>query len=125
MTSPAVVVGFLHEALGWIGIMLDIAGLVVCIFYLRLSTSMFLPVLAFAGFAGAAIASKVFTFAMQLNVLSPEVFSQLSVVLHVVNIAAAAALVVGLYAVLRDVRERFHFLREVREYPGERGASVP
>jgi hypothetical protein len=113
--APFGFIEFLHEALGWAGIGLEIAGLVVCIRYLRLSSAMLLLVLAFAGYAGASVATRLITYASRSQQLGGEFLSGLFAVTHLVNVVATAALVVGLYAVFRDVRERFHFMREAHE----------
>ncbi|MGQ0635429.1 MAG: hypothetical protein ACT4QC_12515 [Planctomycetaceae bacterium] len=113
--GPVGFIEFLHEAFAWLAIGLEIAGLIVCIRYLRLSSAMFLLVLAFAGFAGASVASRVLTYALRMQGLPDELIPGLFAVTHLVNVAATAALVVGLYAVFRDLRERFHFVREVHE----------
>lgn len=115
----------IFESLGWIIVVLDIAGLVICIRYLRLSTAMPLLVLAFAGFSGAGFVSHLLYIAISLSILPESLQNMISLVSYGIHTAGMAVLVVGLWLVFRDVRERFQFLREVHETTRDRtSASV-
>lgn len=117
--------GLIFESLGWISILLDFAGLVICIRYLRLSTAMPLLVLAFAGFSGAGFISRFLYYAISLSILPESMQMSIAVVTNLIHVAGMAALVVGLWLVFRDVRERFQFLREVHESTLERASGDP
>jgi hypothetical protein len=110
-------IGLIYELLGWSSIILEIAGLVICIRYLRLSTSMPLLVLAFAGLAGAGFIVR------SLGVLPQNLRTGVSIVTYMINVAGIGALVLGLLLVFRDMRERFQFLREVHETTRERTSA--
>lgn len=103
----------LQEALGWLGVVLQISGFVICLRYVRLSSAMPLLVLAFAGFVGGGIGSRLFLFAIRQQILPGEGAAAISLALTALDVAATGMLVVGLLLVFRDIRERFHFLREV------------
>ncbi|HTI49827.1 MAG TPA: hypothetical protein VL475_02710 [Planctomycetaceae bacterium] len=103
----------LQEALGWLGVILQITGFVICLRYVRLSSAMPLLVLAFAGFVGGGIGSRLFLFAIRREILPGEGAAAISLALTALDFGATAMLIVGLLLVFRDIRERFHFLREV------------
>lgn len=115
--------GLIYELLGWSSVILDIAGLVICIRYLRLSTAMPLLVLAFAGFAGAGFISRFLYYAISLGALPANLRTGVSIVTYMINVAGTGALVLGLWLVFRDMRERFQFLREVHETTRERASA--
>jgi hypothetical protein len=103
----------LQESLGWLGVILQIAGFVICLRYVRLSSAMPLVVLAFAGFVGGGIGSRLFLFAIRRQILPGDGAAAISLALTALDFGATAMLIVGLLLVFRDIRERFHFLREV------------
>jgi hypothetical protein len=103
-----------QNALGWMGVVLQLSGFVICLRYVRLSWAMPLLVLAFAGYAGVGIGSRLLLMALNRQILFSEGAARMSLALGVLNVAAGGMLTCGLLLVFRDVRERFHFLREAQ-----------
>jgi hypothetical protein len=115
----------LYTLLGSASVIMEFAGLVICIRYLRLSSSMPLLVLAFAGLAGGGIISQLLYFSFLMGVLPGELHAGVSAVALLFRIAGNGALVLGLWLVLRDIHDRFQFQQEIDETMRERGAAKP
>jgi hypothetical protein len=105
----------LHEMLGWLGLIFSLAGVVVSARYLRLSTWMYVVLGAFAAeFLGGTF-TRLMMLAMRYNAVPGELSQGLFLIGNLFYAVASAALVIGLALVFRDVRERFHFMREMDE----------
>ncbi|MSR58561.1 MAG: hypothetical protein EXS05_13050 [Planctomycetaceae bacterium] len=104
-----------QELIGWLVLALSAAGLYFCVRYVRVSSSMPWLVLAFVGLLGTGLATRIFAYASRLNLIPDELANGLYVVTALIQSAAWASLVFGLGFVLRDVRERFHLLRDAEE----------
>lgn len=105
----------IQELIACLLLILTAIGLYFSIRYVRVSPLMPWLVLAFVGFLGTGLAGRVFNFAVRNSILNDEFANGLSVVTALVQLASWGALVFGLGFVLRDVRERFHLLREAEE----------
>lgn len=112
---PYLLLNLAEGLVAWLRLGLDIFALVVCIRYVRLSASMPLLVLAFAGFAAAECGVLLFGWTVRLAVFPDDLTGGVRLVAAGVNAASAAALAFGLLFVLRDLRERLHFVRDTRE----------
>jgi hypothetical protein len=71
-----------------------------------------LLVLACAGFSGVGIGSRLFVYAVREQILPGEGAGAISLALSALSAGSSALLVCGLLLIVRDIRERFHFLRE-------------
>lgn len=121
---PAPLLTAIFNSFSWISLILDFAGLVICLRYLRLSTAMPLLIFAFAGFLGAQFATLLIVLGIQLNLL-PEEFQELvALVTNAIHVVGTGSLVLGLWLVFRDMRERFQFLREAYESTNERSSPA-
>lgn len=119
---------FFYELFGWIDVVLAICGLGICIRYARLSDRIAWLVLAFGISACTGAASRLATLGLSAGWLPREITTVVYTATGIGNIVASALLVFGLLAVLKDVRERFHFMREAyehqQEHPPARRATV-
>lgn len=126
--SPDGLIQLVQDALGWVGVILQLSGFVICLRYVRLSWGMPLLVLAFAGYAGVGIGSHLFLYAIRRQIIPDEGAETISLALSVLNVGSGGLLTCGLLMVFRDIRERFHFLRETHgltRTADRGGAAVP
>ena len=112
---PGGAITLLFHAFAWISAILEIAGLIICIRYVRLSSSMPLLVLSFAGSSATALGHRVIEYLLIADLIPQSMTGEIFAMLSAINVMSTAALVLGLLLVFRDLRERFHFLREVHE----------
>lgn len=98
--------------LSWLDLLLILAAIVVCVLYIRVSSWMILLVAAFAGMAASVAFSQLLVWMIAGGSMPAESVGTLFLLSRFVGVSSMAALVVGLAFVFRDVRERFHFIRE-------------
>lgn len=114
---------FFYELFGWIDVLLAICGLGICIRYARLSDRMAWLVLAFGISACTGAASRLATLGLSAGWLPRELTTVIFTAAGIGNIVGSALLVFGLLAVLKEVRERFHFMREAYENKQEQPSA--
>jgi hypothetical protein len=117
MNSTGLASELLFHAMGVLGILLDILGLIVCLRFIRLASAMPVLVFAFAAFSGAGFAFRAIQFIMHRQGLvgdSAMLIGLISLAANAVNLLGIVALVVGLYFAFRELRDRLHFLSEVQ-----------
>jgi len=106
---------FLYELFGWIDVALAICGLGICIRYARLSDRMPWLVLAFGVSACTGAGNRLTFLAIKGGLFPSDIATVIYTLSGLGSIVASALLVFGLLGVLKDVRERFHFMREAYE----------
>lgn len=109
------IIPLLFTLFGLVDVVIDVVALVICVRYIRLSSSMPLLVLSFTGQAVVAIAQRVVQFTGLFAGPAQDVHLTIVMLLNAISVACDGALALGLLLVFRDLRERFQFMREVHE----------
>lgn len=118
---------FIFELVGWIDVLFAFCGFVICIHYSRLSDRMVRLVFAFGLMAFTHMAMRLVNYGLMAGFVPAGAMKPAFQFGGGILAASLGLLVFGILGVFQDVRERFHFIREMNE--GRRqpapGASAP
>jgi len=118
---------FIFELVGWIDVLFAFCGFAICIHYSRLSDRMVRLVFAFGLMAFTHIALRLVNYGLMAGLVPAAAMTAAFQFGGAILAASLGLLVFGIFGVFQDIRERFHFIREMNESRRQHapGASAP